>query len=284
MKKYEGILLLSDVDGTLMGGGSLPSRENAEAIKYFTENGGMFSIASGRNACEIHRIIHGMPSNSPLVPIESAPHTPYELSVNMPAICYNGAMIYSFKDEKILWENPLDAKAAVILEDIFGAFPSAECYVYTQNNVYAFTEPFYGTKCDASFKALPESPVFYKDIKETWLKLLFRYSPTDKINAFIKTRPYKNDFQFFRSGDNLYEALSLTATKGHAMTQLKKMYPEIKTVVAAGDNENDLELIKRSDIGCAVANASDILKKHADTTVVSYNNHAIAYIINNIIK
>ena len=49
MKRYEGILLCSDLDGTLYTSGTKQiSPENLEAVKYFIANGGQFTFASGR--------------------------------------------------------------------------------------------------------------------------------------------------------------------------------------------------------------------------------------------
>ena len=47
MSKFDGILLISDIDGTLTYNEKL-SDENADAIRYFQKNGGFFSIATGR--------------------------------------------------------------------------------------------------------------------------------------------------------------------------------------------------------------------------------------------
>ena len=48
MKKFDGYLFCSDWDGTLSYNGEV-SRENVEAIKYFQENGGLFTISTGRH-------------------------------------------------------------------------------------------------------------------------------------------------------------------------------------------------------------------------------------------
>ena len=47
MKKFEGILIASDWDGTLCLGSV--TQKNIDAIKYFQENGGKFTICSGRH-------------------------------------------------------------------------------------------------------------------------------------------------------------------------------------------------------------------------------------------
>ena len=47
MGKFDGILIASDFDGTVAVDG-IVSPENRRAIDYFMENGGMFTLATGR--------------------------------------------------------------------------------------------------------------------------------------------------------------------------------------------------------------------------------------------
>ena len=49
MKKFQGMLLLSDMDGTILNDKKEISQENKDAVRYFTENGGYFSLATGRS-------------------------------------------------------------------------------------------------------------------------------------------------------------------------------------------------------------------------------------------
>ena len=44
MSKFDGYLILSDMDGTLLGDDRQISQENREAVAYFTQNGGRFAL------------------------------------------------------------------------------------------------------------------------------------------------------------------------------------------------------------------------------------------------
>ena len=48
MKKFEGILITTDLDGTLLRNDKSVSRENLSAIEYFKENAGVFTFVTGR--------------------------------------------------------------------------------------------------------------------------------------------------------------------------------------------------------------------------------------------
>ena len=76
MKRFEGVLLASDMDGTLLNSSRLIGRENREALRWFTDCGGRFCVATGR-AVEVTRMYFN------------------DIPVNAPYICLNGALVYS---------------------------------------------------------------------------------------------------------------------------------------------------------------------------------------------
>ena len=48
MKKFDGILFCTDLDGTLLESDHKISKENIEAIRYFQSEGGLFTFLTGR--------------------------------------------------------------------------------------------------------------------------------------------------------------------------------------------------------------------------------------------
>ena len=76
---FDGYLLVSDMDGTLINPDTLTIDEgNLAAIKYFMAEGGLFSFASGRTDGELLRFDELAGSNT------------Y-------SICFNGACLYDFR-------------------------------------------------------------------------------------------------------------------------------------------------------------------------------------------
>ena len=47
MKKFAGVLLCTDLDGTLLDKNQNVSKENLEAIEYFQAEGGYFTFVTG---------------------------------------------------------------------------------------------------------------------------------------------------------------------------------------------------------------------------------------------
>ena len=56
MKKFDGILICTDLDGTLLNGDSAVSKENLDAIEYFKAEGGIFTFITGRMPFFVSRI------------------------------------------------------------------------------------------------------------------------------------------------------------------------------------------------------------------------------------
>ena len=48
MKKFEGCLICTDLDGTLFRSDKTVSKENIDAIEYFKSEGGYFTFVTGR--------------------------------------------------------------------------------------------------------------------------------------------------------------------------------------------------------------------------------------------
>ena len=53
MKKFEHILIASDIDGTLLWNSQYINPSNFEKLRYFCENGGHFALSTGRNHKDI---------------------------------------------------------------------------------------------------------------------------------------------------------------------------------------------------------------------------------------
>ena len=115
---YDGILLMTDYDGTLALKGKV-SPENSAAIKKFQDNGGIFVLASGR----VPNFLN-----------ETLPYfTPTRYSVMM-----NGSIICEDNGNKIVQEFPLGSDAFDFIDsDIIPNFPKLN-YIryYARNGVF----------------------------------------------------------------------------------------------------------------------------------------------------
>ena len=104
MGKYDGILLCTDFDGTLYFEKNITA-ENIEAIRCFQENGGFFTVATGRFPSFIKEF---EPSVKP----------------NTHIIALNGSLIYDLQGQKALFEGflptPFEKYALKICREVQG--------------------------------------------------------------------------------------------------------------------------------------------------------------------
>ena len=85
MKKFEDIVIATDLDGTFFGNESKLIDKNLSAIKYFTDNGGHFTIVTGRM---LYNVLKPFPNAADYV--------------NIPIIVCDGACIYDLKASKTI--------------------------------------------------------------------------------------------------------------------------------------------------------------------------------------
>ena len=67
MKKFNGILMCTDLDGTLLRNDKTISRENKEAIEYFKSEGGLFTFITGRMPSYVSDIYREFEDREPLL-------------------------------------------------------------------------------------------------------------------------------------------------------------------------------------------------------------------------
>ena len=97
------------------------------------------------------------------------------------------------------------------------------------------------------------------------------------------TERFGHRFSYDRSWPVGLEMHHKDSGKGECVKILRQMFPQIHTIITAGDYENDLTMLREADIGCAVENAIPAVKEAADRIIVHCDEHAIAHIIHDLI-
>lgn len=259
-KPYEDILLVSDMDGTLLNSSSKISPENLSAINKFTANGGSFTVATGRMSNSVKLYIADLP-------------------INAPAILYNGSMIYDFESGKAVWRQDLEDDTKSIIQWVYDNYPDVGIQVYSNDSVYILRTNFLTEKHIAREK-LRTTDCVIDDIPFPWIKCMIigENSTLVKIKEYLKDREIS--FRSVFSEWNYLEIMHTTTSKGGALNELIRLSGFSKEkVISIGDNLNDVELIQAAGIGIAVENARPELKRKADYCCCSNDEHAIAQVI-----
>lgn len=262
MNKYpfKNILLVSDMDGTLLDSSSKVSEQNREAICRFVEGGGLFTVATGRMEFAVRSYLDVLP-------------------LNIPAILYNGASIYDFKNERVLWSSCLSSNMRQVAEEAISAFPGIGVTIFHEGEVYFATENIETAKHRVREGFIPIITEV-GNIPEPWYKIILTWEPQKlkAVEKFLENRT--ESFHMVYSEPQFLELLQKDTSKGHALKKLVEMIdnPQI-CVVAMGDNMNDIEMIKQAGIGIAVENANVLLKEKADICCVHHDLHAVSQVI-----
>lgn len=266
MKRFEGVLLCTDLDGTLLQSDHTVSRENLDAISYFQNEGGLFTFVTGRMPFCARDIYETVRPNAPIG-------------------CINGGGIYDFCNDCYVWtiELPKEAKALVLhaIENI----PALGVQVNSFDHIY-FCRENSAMQWFREVTGMPNLVRRYDEVCELIAKIVFGDKNQEHIDALRKLldeHPLSERFDFIRSERTLYEILPKGVSKGTVLLKLAEhLNIDMRKTIAVGDYNNDVSMIRAAGIGIAVANAVDEAKACADHTTVSNDEHAIARIINDL--
>ena len=268
MKKFEGMLFCTDLDGTLYKDDKSVSKENLDAIEYFKSEGGLFTFITGRpplTAKEIYRIIK--------------PNAPYG--------CFNGAGIFDGKKDKLIWNLFLDNSVNELVQEVENKLPEISFQYNTDKAVY-FDKDNSAMEYFRSVTGLKNNSCRFEDINEPIVKIVCAHKSEQQLSSLkeqLNSHPKADRFDFIRSEKYFYEILPKGVSKGAALIKMAELLGiDIKNTIAVGDYNNDVSMIKAAGVGFAVENAVDEAKEAADYITVSNNSHAIHAIIEGLDK
>ncbi len=263
MSIFDGLLLCTDLDGTLLNNDGIVSKENLDAIEYFKAEGGRFTFVTGRPpviAKDIYEIIR----------------------CNAPIGCYNGGGVYDFSSEKYLWMTTLPKSFIELVAFADEKMPDIGIQLNTEKQIY-FNKDNPAMEVFRKMTGLPNIGCHYTDVSESVIKVVFGHLDGDRVSELAKllsTHPRASEFDFIRSEHMLYEILPKGVSKGNLLIKLAELLNiDIAKTVAVGDYNNDISMIKAAGIGYAVENAVPEAKAVADRVTVSNGQHAIAKLI-----
>ena len=263
MGKFDGVLLVSDLDATLLTDDKRVSAENRAAIDRFVAEGGIFTYVTGRTPLGCRVILDQFTPDAPIG-------------------CLNGGGIYDAKTDTYLWSLPLDAKAEELVAFVRSEFPHVGielCGFYEA--WFANMNPL--TELHRRLEGIPYVEATYKEVADRMAKVLLitEAERLGELKQALLSHPLAEQFDFIQSTSEYYEILPKGAGKGALMLRMADMFGiSHEKTVAVGDNVNDVSMIEAAGLGVAVANATDEAKAVADLVLDSTNEqHAIADLI-----
>lgn len=254
MLKYK--LIAVDLDDTLLNDNQEISRENHDALIRAQSMGIKLVICTGRPLVAVRKYINY---------IEGYTHDDY-------VIVYNGSIITTAKED-VLVKNTLEKE---ILNELLKFRENADVAIQMYDDKGIYSEKINeDTKEYETISGTEIQLVNNLGEMETSIKFLLNSKnreKLEKIKSIIEDKLGDKVCVFF-SKPKYLEVLPGNSNKGKALKYLADhLGIKREEVIAIGDGENDISMIKYAGLGIAMNNAKRELKETADYVTKKSNN------------
>lgn len=263
MGKFDGILICTDLDGTLLRADKTISAENIAAIEHFKAEGGYFTFITGR----MPYFVGDMPE---------------QVGINAPFGCVNGGGLYDPVAKEYVWTMPIRQDVLELVEYVDENMTDIgiqlncfdKLYFARENETMWWFRKLTGVPnvtCDYHGFSEPMAKIVFGDMREEQLM---------QVKSLLEAHPRYDEFDYIRSEKSLYEILPKGSSKAAVLPMLcRHLGVDMAHTIAFGDYDNDISMLKAAGLGVAVANATEGAKAAADIITVSNEEHAIAKVI-----
>ena len=247
MNRYK--VAVFDLDGTLFNNQSQVSPKNLHALKCLKETGMLLGIASGRDYAHIASNYQKLASLMDFVVEENGTH-----------------FIDLHTNKETLTSEPVDSNQFVHFYQKLSTIPTAAFFnesgkpygIGDQAVLDFFMAEAHATEVNKiSLSQLPQH-VFHKIVVAHYLK------DSTQLNQLV-SRYLPHNLSATKSVNFLFEIQDAKTTKSSGIqAYIKTQGINMREVVAFGDGDNDLSMIKDAGLGVAMKNAMKDVKNGAD--------------------
>ncbi len=265
MGLFDNCILACDIDGTLMENDSI-NPKNIEKIEYFMNEGGKFSLSTGRAviaAGEVAKLLQKV----------------------SPSVVTNGAVIFDYNDGKTILEKTVPKEDYRIVQLVYNNFEKIGIEIHCGDK--AFTLRRTGETDIHQLSEHFEAPdiTFEEAFEYNWNKVNFFFDSLEEreeLKSYLKNEKVNSKFvdtcaMLEGKMRYYYEILPFGVSKASALKELCDLM-EIKEggLFAIGDYYNDLEMLKMADIAAVPKTSPAEIKEIADYITVSCVDAAVA--------
>ena len=243
MALFSDVLLTVDYDRTLTAPDSTIPQRNLEAIRYFMENGGAFTVNTGRS-----------------LPMTVAFRD--KVPVNAPLLLYNGSAAYDLERKQILDPALIPLNQAATIRRVMALFPDMTVelqgldahYIFEENQAWDdFTD---GNDCTWAH-AQPEDDLgpfmkfaLYGRIGSNSVAALYEATSEelarfDEVENMLR-QEFGQACEVFRAAPKILDVHAKGVSKAKAARALQEKLGR-KILVCVGDGENDLSMLQAAD-------------------------------------
>lgn len=263
MGKFDGVLFVSDYDDTLYNSDLTVAEADHAALRYFTREGGTFTVATGR----AHRTF------TPQIEKE-------RLSFGAPVVLSNGAAIYDYAADRYVIRTKLEQETPARLTELCAAVPELGFEAYHGEDIYVHN-PNEVTRIHLSRVGVPYTERPIADMPTPWNKVIFEqeYDVLERVQQYVLDR-WGDSYEVIFSNRYLLEMTHKDSNKGTMVARIRDMLGiDPGHVYCIGDNLNDLPMLKLSAIPFAPGNCAQGLKDWGARVLCTCDEHAVAQAI-----
>ena len=240
---FDDILLTVDYDRTLTAPDSTIPQRNLEAIRYFMENGGHFTVNTGRS----------LPMTNCFRDI---------VPVNAPLLLYNGSAAYDTTKGELINCHPIEIDPQTIVRDLETRFPGL---ILEQQGTYAHhlfhKDAIWEQYCEnnkgpweyADFDHIPQpflKLALYSPFRDNTVASRYTITPEEEVwfneaIAYIN-EAYGEKIDLFRACAGILDIHAKGVSKLRSARNLQKQLGK-KILVCVGDAENDVNMLDGAD-------------------------------------
>lgn len=267
MKKIKMIGL--DLDGTLLNEKKELTGHTRDVLMRAIEQGVTVLVATGRPVTGVPEVLRTFPGMR------------Y-------ALTSNGGRILDLEEDKVLYANMLSYKMGEAILKIFGEYDTfKEIYFdgrgFVQQDEVLRVGEYLRNPAMADYIRTTR-----KGIPSLWEKMKeMEGHEMDKIHALFKNQEERQEAKQrimelgdLSISDSMGTNLEINApgvNKGMGLIQLGKLLGiEREEIMACGDGNNDLQMLKEVGFGVAMANGDDEVKEIADYITLSNEEDGVA--------
>ena len=249
---YSDILLTVDYDRTLTAPDSTVPARNIEAIRYFMENGGTFTVNTGRSVPMTRAFRDIVPVNAPL-------------------LLYNGSAAYDLRTGSLDFCHEIRLDMWETVETCMALFPDLTVEVQAVDAHYRFTEnPAWDAfsdhnRCARGFARRGDDLgaflkfSLYGQIRDVTVADLYNGTAEeirrmDEVEALLKQR-FAEHCEVFRAATRIIDVHAKGVSKIRSARELQQRL-EKKILVCVGDAHNDLPMLLGADYAYVPADAA----------------------------
>lgn len=263
--RYQDILIISDVDGTLLEAGYGVPQKNIEAVERFVSNGGLFTVATDRSVESVGRFVEWVP-------------------LSAPAILLCGAIIYDYKTHTFLKRRGIPANLGQIIETIFhrfGAsselFGDSSCTIIHVNDESEERHRREHTSYIVTDYEFVKNPVF---MLRCCTDRQRAGEMTDMLSHLVEEDERYSCLSVHRVSDTYCDLTAKGVNKRISAAELSiRLKLSAANIAVIGDGKDDLPLFEGAGFSATVANADEALSGVADIQVGSCQRGGLAEFI-----